>query len=540
MRGGSATSGPDGPSGTQPTAPGTRRVALGLAAASLLGMLVLGAARLLRDGSLWLDEASIAANLLSLGLFELFGPYPTGHSFPRLYLFLIALLERGLGYETLVLRALPFAAFVAGACAWQRLTYQRFRGRPLLLALVIALNFIPASWFAYGAMLKQYSLDVALGLIPFLLGDAFYVRVLLGDAGSSRASARPVRRWPGLLLLLPLLFSFTYVIALLGRFVGFVAGRWLAERQTLPARQLGVAAGAMGAGVLALWLIDMRHTAGSDALFRFWQKCIPGDDWTRTPEIIWGFITGWYRVTPFGAREPLAEPLIIALALCLPLGAYAVVRRAAAHAARAGDDVAWGTRSLGCLAVVLGLLAASFLVDYPLCSGRLTLFALFSLQMLTAEGLLAASEGIAHRTGTRALGALLLGALLVCLLPGAYRSAHFLLTADTPENVRPLLPIIETVPERVVVVAACSTRQVATLPEWLDDPSIQYYEERVAAGLPGWPDDAPYWALSAGSGFYCPWTIREMERGAERIVPHHGPANTAALYEVHPRGAADR
>jgi hypothetical protein len=145
-------------------------------------LLAIASVRLLRDGSFWLDEASIAVNLIQQRPLELLGALETGHNFPRLYLISISVLMETFGYHTMLLRLLPFCAFVAGLAAWLRLGFVRFRSQPLMLALLLALSLIPGTWLAYAAMLKQYTMDVLVALGTSAAYGYSVVLVLTGAA----------------------------------------------------------------------------------------------------------------------------------------------------------------------------------------------------------------------------------------------------------------------------------------------------------------------------------------------------------------------
>ena len=86
-------------------------MSLVIAVASGLLMLALGANQLAKDGSFWIDEASVALSLLELSPGELFGRLVGGQSFPRFLLLAIDGLVGLFGYETLVARALPHLFF---------------------------------------------------------------------------------------------------------------------------------------------------------------------------------------------------------------------------------------------------------------------------------------------------------------------------------------------------------------------------------------------------------------------------------------------
>jgi hypothetical protein len=285
-----------------------------------------------------------------------------------------------------------------------------------------------------------------------------------------------------------------------------------------------------------MWLVDMRHTAGSESLFRFWSKCIPAADWSRTPALVLDLHTGWYRHLPFGPAGGVSSFGIALLGAGWLLGALSIAH--GAFAVRDGQDAAhaeWGSRGLSSLLVVLGLVAASLVVRYPLCPGRLTLFALFAIQLVTVEGFAAAARRL-ERAGGRVAAAALVGIALGLCLPSAARTARFVWLRDPPENVRPLLHHLDEAPALPILVAACSTRQISTLPELFDDPRVRYYDERVGRGERGWPDAEEFWVISAGSRFYCPWFYKSMTVWADEVTPYsNGRLHTASMWRVHMR-----
>jgi hypothetical protein len=487
-------------------------------------MIGAGTTRLLRDGSMWLDEASIAYNLLHQTPAELMGPLLTTHSFPRLYLAAINGLTYAFGYHTLVLRILPFAFFVLGVLAWQRLGWKRFSREPLLLAFFLVLGLIPGTWIAYSATLKQYTLDVLLALVPFLVSDAFFDTHL----------RRGERSWRLLLLITPCLVSFTYPIPVIARVAGWYLSGLRRNGLAVSPRGGGVGAAGLAVGVAALYWIDMRHTAGSAGIFRFWKKCILRGDPETDLVILERFFIGWYTDRlPWTSGESLSVPLMTVIGIATALGAVEVARRAWAARPEADESVArWGSRSAGCAIVVIGVLAAGVVVRYPLCPGRLTLFALFSLQMLTAEGLYGLGRlASAHRIGRLGFQTAMFLLVLACL-PTALHQLHHLYTEDVPENVRPLLHIIDENPDVPVLIPACSEKQIATLPEWLDRDDLYYYEYRSGTRVDRYPPTREFFVLSAGTNFYCPWFFRRLELDIERKRFYSTKANSAHLVKV--------
>ena len=154
------------------------RLSLPIATVAFVALAGLGSHQFFKDGSFWLDEASLALSLLRLEPLQSFGPLIGDQSFPRLYLLAVHGLVGLLGYQTLVVRLLPYIFFVAATFAWLRLLSERFRNQPQWIGLGALLLAVPTTWFVYGAMFKPYTLDVFVSTIPFLLRDDFYDDIL--------------------------------------------------------------------------------------------------------------------------------------------------------------------------------------------------------------------------------------------------------------------------------------------------------------------------------------------------------------------------
>jgi hypothetical protein len=499
-------------------------------------MMAMGLTRYLRDGSMWLDEASIAYNLLVMSPAELFGPLETGHRFPRLYLAAINGLGHLFEHRTMALRFLPIVAFAAGVVAYQHLLLKRWRSEIIILVLGILLTLIPGTWFAYGAMLKQYSLDFLLALVPFLLGDRFYDDCIRRGKG----------RWRIVLLIAPALLSFTYVVPLLGRILGW----WIAGlRQAGPRVDLVNCVG-LGAGLMATlgvsWQLDLQYTYGNTATGQFWQACTMDADPLRSAEIVRSYLTGWYAATPpfgGGIGVPFWAGAVLLAAFAAgcgqviwrlvfdrPLGAAPRPTPSASETVESSDD--WGSRSVGCFVTLLGVVGSGMLVGYPICAGRITLFSFLALQILTLEGLALVMQLAGRWPSGRHVAQAAVALLALVAMPASLATVRTLLFKDGPENVRPLLPLIATRPELPVLVAACSTRQIETLPEARHMAQLHYFDHEQGWGESGYPDAREFWVLGAGSNFYCPWFYRSLSRQAESFTIRSGPQHTASLVLV--------
>jgi len=515
----------------EPNAPPTRGVAdratllvCGLGACLAIGITLL---RLCKDGSFWLDEASVALNLVYRGPFELFGRLETDHSFPRLYLTAIRLLQEFTGYGTRSARFLPWLAFVASASLWTWALRERFTRLPLVAFVAFALALLPGTWLAYGAMFKQYSLDACVALVPLAWSDRFLTSLF-------RDRRRP---WLLVVLCLPCVVSFIYVIPLLARVLAYLAFG-LARRRPVIAPGPGIvfALGLLASLGLA-YAIDLRFATLQPGKDHFFAQCMIGSATGDDLEILQSFFFGWFSPgVPHGTAPELPAAGVGALAVALGLGVLAITARWLAprfgRALPAEADAAlerWGSRSLMSVAVLIGAPLASWVVGYPICAGRLSLFAYFHLVWVIAEGV--ASPGLfgaRGRLGSHAV-ALAIGAMLV--VPTA-RNLHFLATSPLQENVRELLPTIAEHPERLIVVPPCSTRQIETLPEWLARDDLFFARADMLAGGDGYPDASEYWLLSVGAGFYCPWYARGIERRGATLVQQGPRGRAAALFHV--------
>ena len=429
----------------------------------ILGLLVMGAVgleRYLEDASFWVDESIVASSLRDLTLAELFGPLgPGGNSFPRLYMAALLGLKNLFGYETLILRALPFAFYLAATYLWLKLLSSRLRAFPALVCLALFLCLLPTSWFAYSSMLKQYSFDVFLSVLVFFVPDRFFDRPLRQGKGL----------WLCLAFALPCALSYTYAISLAGRLAGWYAAG-LAQRNYRLA-PLGLVALVAGVGIasLSLWFTDVQFMGNS--VYGWWAGCNIGHNWNATHLLLDKFAIGWYSgIQEFPIDGGLPEALRVVLRIALVLGVFQVIRSLFGRPLR-HLPTDWGSRSLGALFVVAATLSASFFIQYPVCSGRLTLFVLLPLQLLLFEGFVAIHAWLEDDRHWRGLS-LALGTLwVVSIAPFGIRDAYRFSEAHAPDDLRPVLGLIRSQEELPVHVMPCLWGVVQALPEGL--PTVE-------------------------------------------------------------------
>jgi hypothetical protein len=460
---------------------------------AFVGALLIGGVGLsayLRDGSYFLDAASVVLSFDELGVLESFREPLSGggQSFPRFYLFLIRGVRWLFGPETWATRLLPHLFFLAATALWMRLFFLRFASRPALVLLGVLLVTMAPTWWVYSAVVKQYSLDVFLSLGLFALPDSVFADAL----GRRRRLGRLA------LLVLPVLFSYTYGVVLLARCLGWLAFGWTRGRRGDPLA-CALLAGGLIVALGLLWFTDLRHTLGREALVNVWQKCVasrqsPGE----LPELLRRFLASWY-VGPleFGIRSELPAPVLWVLIGAQGLGIVRVVRSIFVRGSP-GLEERWGSRSLGSVAALAGALGTSFLLDYPICAGRSTLFLLCLQQILMLEGISWLASGVRHAALAPALRRILEGAgllvltllLAVCAVTGI-ESAGLVLERLPLEDVRPLLQRVRDEPDLPVLVTFCMKRQMHTLPEGLEGLDVRWlpfsrWESLVPKGQEVW------------------------------------------------------
>ncbi|MDB9527133.1 glycosyltransferase family 39 protein [Oscillatoria sp. CS-180] len=119
------------------------------------------------DTSLWIDEAFLALNILERSPAELLDPLSYRQGAPYGFLVLTKGATLLLGTDEWVLRLLPFLSGIASLLLFQKLARELLS----LQAAAIAVGFFALSdrLIYYSAELKQYSSDVAIALLVYVL-----------------------------------------------------------------------------------------------------------------------------------------------------------------------------------------------------------------------------------------------------------------------------------------------------------------------------------------------------------------------------------
>ncbi len=422
--------------------------------AAAAAVLIAGAVRYAQQPTFWLDEAFVAVSLRNPSPHMVFARLEYGQYFPRLYLSCIALLRQAAGYDIWVLRLLPFLSFVIATLFWARVLAKRTRGVLAVSLLAGGLLLGAGYWLDQANQLKQYTFDVMLALIPFLLSDRFFDESLTEGK----------RKTALVLLTAPLVLSYTYPLVLGARVLGWYVNRAREGRWRLSIPAVSLLAGLALLGLVGLWATDYRFNLDRAAYIGYWDSCILGaqHSFSSTLRLLAKFLWGWH------GKMPLVTAFVAPLQV---LGVYQVLS-GRKNPAVSGNDGAWGSRSLGSLFLLGGVILASALLSFPICAGRVVLFVQIHIQILAIEGALWILGHAKQRAGTAAI-LLFSGIAIVYGGRNYWRFVH----AEPAENLRPVLSLIARDTANTVWVHSCSVAQVRALPEPLPVEQVVFGSE---------------------------------------------------------------
>ena len=468
-------------------------------------VLIAGAIRYAQQPTFWLDEAFIAVSLRDPSPHTIFAPLEYNSYFPRLYLSCIALLRQIAGYDIWVLRLLPFISFVVATVLWSRLLAKRTAGVLSISLLAAGLLLGAGHWLDQANQLKQYTFDAMLAMIPFLLSDKRLDEALIESK----------RRGALVLLVAPLALSYSYPVALGARVLGWYAGRARGGSWRLSIPPVLVMAGLATAGLAVIWATDYRFNHEFAAYVAYWDSCILGSQHSvsATLRLLAKFLWGWH------GQMPLVTAFVAPLQV---LGVYRVLAGTKSTSV-AESDAQWGTRSLGSVFVLGGLIVASLLVYFPICAGRVVLFAQIHTQLLAIEGALWVLGRIRQQAATAAI-VVFSG---VALVYGARTWLRFV-RAEPAENLRPVVSLISKEVANTVWVHPCSVAQARSLPEPLPVRNVVFGSE-TETPKPG----ERVWVLwtHLGDGF----CVRQLEQVRLQArtwkIVYNGPDSGLALAE---------
>jgi hypothetical protein len=323
------------------------------------GFLAIGTLLRLRqflfDRSLWLDESFLALNIIHRSPLGLLSPLDYHQGAPLGFLILEKLVTLSLGSSEMALRLLPFVFGIASL-----FLFKAVAGRFLMpgaAAIAVGLFAILEPLIYYSGEVKQYSSDVAIALLLYLLCDSLF--------------EQPVRRRRivvfSLIAAIAIWFSHPSALILAGAGVSFLWGA-LHHNDRRSLLLLSVPGLLWLSSFSVFYLISLRGLCADSKLLAYWQDTFPPASTS--------FEAGsrWLVNSIFGLfSDPVGLQFTGIAAVAVVLGAYTFFAQNR-------------TRFILLLAPVAFTLLASAFHRYPF-RGRLLLFLVPSVILLIAAGL---------------------------------------------------------------------------------------------------------------------------------------------------------
>ncbi len=346
--------------------------------------IVFRVAQYLADRPFWMDEHSLAANVVPGRYGGLFGPLHNNQLAPPGFLAVARLACRALGSSRMALRVVPLLSGIASLFLFLVLCRRSLQPVPLLIA--VALFAVTDDLIAYCAELKQYETDVAAALICTLLGLAMASRPI------------PISRWLGFAAAGALVVWFSHPSAFVLAGVGTTLIVAAIGRRAWPdAAAFGVVCLAWLASFAVVHAVAMEQLHHGREMWAFWGFAFPPWPPATLHHAAWPALRLlYYFVNPLSFETPLNPGLSALLGLgFFAVGVVSIWKR---------DRILFGMLMLP-IAFTLG---AAFLRLYPF-HGRLILFLAPSYLLPIAEG----AARIGERFNRRAVWALILAALFL-------------------------------------------------------------------------------------------------------------------------------
>jgi hypothetical protein len=387
------------------------------------------------DRSLWNDETELVMNILRLSPTELLEPLNRGQIAPVGFLWLEKFSVHYLGTSEIALRLVPLLCGVSSLFLFLAVARRFLTAGAIPIA--VALFAISDPVIYYASEVKQYSSDMVVALLLYLVMDALFAAHLRVRSAIIAALVGGVAVW----------CSLSAVFILVG--IGLAAAWVTARRGSRSFLLLAIPAIVWTGNWFLYYVISLRKSAIIyHGLREYWQAAFAPLPPTSVADVL------WYESTFFDLfRSPAGLTLVGIAAVAAFLGANEFRKR---------DD---GKFLVLILPIVAALLASSF-HRYPF-QGRLLLFLTPSLLLFVAAGL----EAVKQMTWevARPLGALLIG--LLFLDPMLTAARHFVKPQGV-EEVRSAIDYIQShrSPEDILYCYYS-----AELP-------LQYYRERGRIG----------------------------------------------------------
>jgi hypothetical protein len=236
--------------------------------------IVLRLAQYLANRSLWLDEAFLALNIVNRSFGELLQPLDYHQGAPIGFLMAEKAALLALGNNEYALRLFPLLSGISSMFLFALLARQCLR--PKAVPVALGLFAVLAPLIYYSSEVKQYSCDVAIAPLLYLVTleamrkDLSIARaVLLGFVGGTAI-------W----------FSHPALFLLAGAGTTLLS-RFLARKEWTKVRFLSISFSIWGASFATLYFVSFRHLVSNRVLLAYWDVGFapfpPGSLW----EIKW-------------------------------------------------------------------------------------------------------------------------------------------------------------------------------------------------------------------------------------------------------------
>jgi len=209
------------------------------------------------DRSLWVDEASLALNIINRTYMELLQPLDYDQGAPLGFLVVVKLTTSILGNQDFILRLIPLLSGILSLILVYQITVDYF-GKSALTALLMF--SISGAMIAYSTELKQYSTDVLISLLLIY----FTLRILRNEEQGRNVTLL------GLVGIIAILMSHPAVFTL--PVVGLVlAGSAFLKKEYSQLYRL-VASGFVWIMILlAIYMISLQNLVGNENLQKYWN-----------------------------------------------------------------------------------------------------------------------------------------------------------------------------------------------------------------------------------------------------------------------------
>ncbi len=463
-----------------------------------------------KNASFWLDEAAIAIQIRNFTLTSIFAPLDHSQYFPRILLLIIAGIKSLLGYKTEILRFLPFLFGIIATFFWALILWRKSKGTEaslLAASMLIGSTF----WLFYAYQLKQYSFDVLMALIPFLINDSFFENTI--KKGNKKLKL--------VLLCVPIVLSYTYIIALCGRILGF----FISKKSFSPCAYNTKSILILGVSIIlfsmGLYLIDLRYNLQIN-MTDYWSNCILkyrlNDGPFAALKLLLNSIWGW--------QAHLPRSLTAGIALFQGIGVFGVLYGLFGKTTNSGTC---DSKALGSILVILLSFFLSLVFIFPICCDRTTLFLQIHTQLITIRGVIVCIKQIEKINHKRRLAIFRIFLLIFIFLNILFSGKELIRVAriEVQENIRPLIPYMDTSASDTLIVHEASYLQVSALPEPLPFKNI------IISKIKDIPEDRLVFFLWTHLSEDNKFELEELKQSAKRFeVLTHGVGCGIALVKI--------